>query len=71
MEEQEKDSMFAGKPELMRADELALAMGVSRQTVYRMEREHQIPSVRIGTRLFFPRDIVAASIKERVKHEQR
>ena len=44
-----------GYPELMRAAHVAEILGTSKQAVYRMERAGQIPSVMIGSRLYFPR----------------
>ena len=53
--EAKEKALLEDYPELMRAEHVAHVMGVSKQAVYRMSREEQIPSVVIGSRIFFPR----------------
>ena len=45
---------------LLNAQELAHELNVSRATVYRLAREGQIPSVRIGNSIRFELDAVIA-----------
>jgi excisionase family DNA binding protein len=48
-----------GLPELLRAEDVAKALSVSKGTVYQMAQGGEIPSIRIGTCLRFdPADVL-------------
>ncbi len=54
--------LFASFPEVMRPEEVAAALRVNRSVVYAMCREGQIPNVKIGSRIYVPRDALAARL---------
>lgn len=48
--------------QLVTADTVARFIGVERETVWRWSRQQKIPTVRIGQRLRFDQEAVAASL---------
>ena len=48
--------------ELITADELAAALGIPKNAVYKLARENRIPTVRIGRRVRFDKNIVIEAL---------
>ena len=58
-----KDKLhFADFPELLTVRDVSGILSQSEQTVRRLCREHELPSVRIGRRLYVPRSGLAEQI---------
>jgi excisionase family DNA binding protein len=49
---------------LLAPREVALALNVSRETVYRLIRSGQLPSVRVGGQLRIPKRVLAQRLAE-------
>ena len=53
-------SIRTGRDVLLTVNELAQHLGISRWTVYRLVRSHELPAVRVGERIRFrPADVDA------------
>jgi excisionase family DNA binding protein len=54
--------------ELMTVDELAEYLGVTRDTVYRKVKTGEIPSIRIGRLLRFPKKVIEDWLWQKTTH---
>ena len=50
---------------LLPRHEVAQALGVSERTVIRLERDGQLPCVRIGSRVLYRRDVVEEFVERK------
>lgn len=64
-------SLFKDAPDLMSVDCFAACLGVSKQVAWKMCREELVPSVRIGRRVFVPRDLLVSFVLEGVEHGKK
>lgn len=55
--------MVKMKREVLTAEELAQIFGVSRKTIYQNARQGNLPTIRLGRRLFFPKRAVFQWLK--------
>lgn len=62
-----KTMLFSDCPDLMSIERFADCLGVSKQVAWKMAREELVPNVRIGRRIFIPRDLLSDFILEGVR----
>ena len=46
---------LASFTDLLNVDEMATVLGVSNRTIYRMVDREELPSVKVGHRIYFPK----------------
>lgn len=54
---------LAGYPDLLTADHMAEILGESRRNVYRLADREELPSVRVGRRIYFPKRLVIEALR--------
>ena len=62
--------MNADRPLLLRPDEVALLLGISRSKVYHLVRVGRLPSTRIATSIRIPRAELEAFIERNTFHPE-
>jgi excisionase family DNA binding protein len=55
---------------LMKVEEVSESLGISKATVRRLCREGELPSKRIGRRIYVPSEVFADFAKEVMEHVQ-
>lgn len=58
--------LFKDCPDLMSVELFSKCLGVSKQVGWKMCREELVPNVKIGKRVFVPRDLLSDFVLEQV-----
>ena len=55
---------LAGYPDLLTTDHMAEILDTSRRNVYRLADQGELPNVRVGRRIYFPKRLVIEALGE-------